>query len=266
MPIKHIEILEQLLPDDFAKRLIEGGRQVLDGANPLRAHFFAAALREAVGHMLHEMAPDKELANASWFKLEEDGPTRKQRATFAIQGGLSDALVEELGIDASEMHQRMTAAMRELSKRTHVRPGTLLESAPEIDSFANEVVDAVIEFFETIRDLRSAIAETVVHTASAPAFGAFLQESNDMIDLLSFHSIVEQADVEEIRVLRIGAREIIYEAEGTVHVELNYGSGDQGATTHDSFPFTCKISGSITELNEYYEVSDMEVDTSSFYE
>jgi hypothetical protein len=271
MTIKNAAALTEMLPDEFSRTLLAGGLEVLATSNPIRAHLFAASLREVVGYLLHEMAPDQELTQAPWFVEEEDRPTRKQRMTFAIQGGISDAAVDQLGIDAADMHQEMAAAMRELNKRTHVRPGTLLDVPAEVNRFADDVVDAVLEFMRTVADLREAVAGAVVHNASAPVFGSFLQKSNDMIDALSTHSFVEQVDVEEVRVIRIGATEIAYEAEGTVYVELNYGSGSDrargdGATISDSYPFSCKLTGGIQDLNDIHDVADMAVDTASFYE
>lgn len=271
IPVQNATALEELLPDDFSKTLFSGALEVLKSGNPIRAHLFGAAVREIVGHLLHEMAPDEELKQASWFTDEEDRPTRKQRMTFAIQGGLSDATVGNLGMDASEMHKAMAAATRELNRRTHVRPKTLLIDRGEIEKFANDVVDAVIEFLQAIDEFRDAVAEAVLHAASAPVFGSFLAESNDMIDALSTHSFVEHVEVEEVRVVRIGAAEIEYEAEGTVYVQLNYGSGSdrargEGATIQDSYPFSCKMTGSVDDLEDIHDVSDMEVDTSSFYD
>ena len=75
----------------------------------------------------------------------------------------------------------------------------------------------------------------------------------------------------ELRVVKIGAHEITYEAEGTVYVELNYGSGSDraagdGATMNDDYPFKCRLTGGVEKLVELHDVFDMEVDTSSFYE
>ncbi|HET9640335.1 MAG TPA: hypothetical protein VFP12_14140 [Allosphingosinicella sp.] len=271
MPVKNAVPLENMLPDAFSKTLLAGGLEVLETANPIRAHLFAAALREVVGYLLQEMAPDEELAEAPWFVLDGDRPTRKQRMTFAIQGGMSVSTVDELGVDAADMHKEMSTAIGELNKRTHVRPGTLLVDPGQIEAFADGVVDAVIEFRQIVADMRDAVAGAVVHNASAPVFGSFLQEANDMIDALSTHSFVEQVDVEEVRVVRIGAYEITYEAEGTVYVELNYGSSSdrargEGATTTDSYPFKCKMMGSVDDLSDIHDVCDIEVDTASFYE
>lgn len=265
------DALQEMLPDDFSRLLLDGGLEVLATGNPIRAHLFAAALREVVTYLLHEMAPDEQVTQAPWFVQEADRPTRRQRTTFALQGGLSDAMVTGLGVDATELHRTMKTEMAELSKRTHVKPGTLLFDPDEIDRFATDVVAAVAEFLATVKDMRVAIADAVVHGASEQVFGSFLQESNDMIDLLSTHSFVEQVEVETVCVLEIGATTITYEAEGTIYVELNYGSGSDraagdGASMNDDYPFKCRMVGGVENINDIHSVHDMNVDTSSFYE
>jgi len=265
------DALREQLPDDFSRLLLDGGLEVLASANPIRAHLFAAALREVVTYLLHGMAPDGEIEKASWFVKEAERPTRRQRTTFAVQGGILDKTVEALGVDISEMHRSMKREMAELNKRTHVKPGTLLTETDEIEVFATDVVVAVAEFMDAVADLRESVAYAVAQGASAQVFGSFLQESNDMIDLLSTHSFVEQVDVEEVRVVSIGAAEIEYEAEGTVYVELNYGSGSDraagdGATMNDEYPFKCRMTGGVDDVNNIHSVSEMDVDTSSFYE
>lgn len=269
--VKNSAALEELLPDDFSKTLLAGGLAVLASGIPIRAHLFAAALREVVGHLLQSLAPDEDLTQAVWFTKEADRPTRRQRMKYAIQGGVSDDMADKLGIDTSDMHRDVGAVIAELNKRTHVRPNTLLTDRAEVDAFANDVVDAVIDFLHAIKDMRDAVADAVVHNASMPVFGSFLQESNDVIDVLSTHSFVEQVDVTEVRVLGIRLHEIEYEAEGTVYVELNYGSSSdraqgEGATMHDEYPFKCRMSGAVTDLADIHDVTKMEVDTSSFYE
>jgi hypothetical protein len=265
MAIEKIDDLSARLPNDYCRTVLAGGVMVLESENPIRAHLFAAALRELVGYLLHSAAPDEEILAASWYEALEDRPTRRQRATFAVQGGLSDAMVERLGIEPADMHRDLGKAVAVLNKRTHLRPNTLLTDGKEIQDFANEVVAAVLEFIETISLLRETVADAVVHEASLPVFASFLQESNEEVDILSGRSIVEGADVEAVRVLRIGASSIEYEAEGTIDVELNYGPRGDGVSMSDNFPFTCTMIGKLDPLESIVGVSDMKVDTSSFY-
>ncbi len=268
MAVEKIGELEARLPDDHSRTMLRGGLMVLESENPIRAHLFAAALRELVGHLLHSAAPDTDVMAAPWFELEEDQerPTRRQRATFAIQGGLPNETVERLGLEADDMHRDMGKAMTALNKRTHVRPDTLLTDAQEIEKFANQVVAAVLDFLDAIAEMYEKVADAVVDDASLPVFASFLVESNETIDILSNRSIVDGADVEAVRVIKIGVDSIEYEAEGTIHVELNYGPRDDAVSATDSFPFKCKMTGRVDPLKTIDSVSDMDVDTRDFYQ
>lgn len=271
MPPNDVEALRALLPDAFSATLLDGSIAVLDSDNPIRAHLFAAGVRELLGHILHSKAPDEQVMAAPWYREVEPRPTRRQRATFAIQGGLSDELVEDIGIHAEDMHAQLVAAVKALNARTHVRPHTLLTHAEEIATFAEEVVDAVVDFLSTIRGLRSAVADAVLRTVGPTVFGKFLQETVGEIDELATHHSVEQVDVETVEVLEIGAEEIRYRAEGTVYVELLYGSGSDrargdGASINENFPFSCEMLGAIGDLSDVYDVSELKVDTSSWYD
>jgi hypothetical protein len=270
MRLSNVETLNTRLPDSFSQMLLTGGLQALSSDNPIRAHLFAATMREIVGHLLGSLAPDDDLIRTTWFVEEADRPTRRQRITFAIQGGLSAETVDKLEFDADEMHETVTSAIKQLNKRTHVRPSTLLVDPLEIELFANDVVDAVLEFFNAIDEMRATVGRAVVDNASAPVLASFVRESNCMIDELSTHSYVEQVEITEVRVKSIGLLEIEYEAEGLVYVELNYGSstdrekGD-GASMRDEYPFTCSMTGAVDDLSKMYDVVAIEVDTSSFY-
>ena len=270
---KPLDQLRSILPDAFSLTLLDSAINVLGSKNPIRAHLFATAIRELLGHILYSKAPDNAVMAASWFvkEGEEERPTRRQRATFAIQGGMTAELVEQLGVDASDMQKNLGAAVTQLNKRTHVREDTVLHDPDEITAFADEVGSAVLDFLATIDEMRSIVADSVMHTVSADVFSKFLEETVDDIDILSTHTQVEGVQVDHVEVSSIGVDSIEYSAEGTVYVTLIYGSGSDhekgdGATIADNFPFTCNLSGSITNLTEITDVSDLEVDTSSWFE
>lgn len=258
-----------ILPDDFSRTLLDGALEVLQSANPLRAHLYATAMRELLGHTLHTKAPDASVQACSWYIAEGARPTRRQRATFAIQGGMPNAVVDSLGLDASDMQKELTSAVAELNKRTHLRPGTLLNDPQQIAEFAVDTAAAIFEFLTMIADMRTSVAQSLLHTVSNDVFSKFLEETVSEIDILSTHSQVESVDVEQIEVAQIGVDSIAYDAEGTVYVTLVFGSGsDQekgdGATIAESFPFSCTLQGSVKRLQEISEVSDLDVDTSSW--
>jgi len=263
--------LAEILPDAFSKTMLAGAVAALQADNPLRAHHFATSIRELIGYLLHKLGPDEQVVTAPWYKKEEDRPTRRQRATFAIQGGMSDALVESLGIDISEMQKQLSDAIGELNKHTHVREDTLLQDAAQIEEFAIGAGTAVLSFLTTIEELHTAVAESAVHTLGSGIFEKFIETTVDDLDILSTHTQVEGIQVDNVEVGTIGLDTISYAVEGTVYVQLVWGSGSDfdrgdGATHSDSFPFTCGVVGSVETLTAFSGVSNLNVDTSSWYE
>ena len=102
-----IEALSEQLVDDFSKQVLIGALRVArDPENPIRLNLFSAAIRELFGHTLHVLAPSERVTGCSWYQPHPHthGPTRRQRAKYATQGGLSDAFVAELGIDVEDLH------------------------------------------------------------------------------------------------------------------------------------------------------------------
>jgi hypothetical protein len=60
-------------------------------------------MRELFGYTLQTLAPDENFTECEWFEPEPGtkGPTRRQRAKYATQGGLSDDYIAEIGVDVS---------------------------------------------------------------------------------------------------------------------------------------------------------------------
>lgn len=184
---------------------------------------------------------------------------------------MSNDLVESLGIDIGEMQTTLTDAVTDLNKYTHVREDTLLQDADAISEFAFKAGSAVLEFFTTIQDLRTVVADHAVHTLGTGIFEQFIESTVDDLDILSTHTQIEGVQVNDIDIASIGLQAIRYTVEGTVYVLLVWGSGSDfdrgdGATFSDSFPFSCEVEGSIETLDRLSDVSNVNVDTSSWYE
>ncbi|MBO0733108.1 MAG: hypothetical protein J2P49_02060 [Methylocapsa sp.] len=132
------------------KRLID--ERMSSGAlvQRMRGHLFAAGLRELFALSLETLAPEDMVRNCAWFEQAMDTTrvTRRQRALYATFGGLLDNfLKDELGIDPDEPHNGLGMALEELNKRTHVRPGTLMEAPAKIEAFAERVIRALNDVF-----------------------------------------------------------------------------------------------------------------------
>lgn len=271
MPNDPLSDLAPRLPDDFSRTLFAGAAAALKADNPLRAHHFATSIRELIGHLLHTLAPDDLVTQAPWYRAEEERPTRRQRAMFAVQGGLSDALVESVGLDTSEMQSALSNAFKELHKNTHVREGTLLQDQDAIDAFAENACTAVIIFLDMIDELRTLLGNSAVHTIGPGVFERFIESTVDDLDILSTHTQIEGVQIEAVEAASIGLNVIRYTVAGTVYVTLVFGSGSDfdrgdGATLSESFPFTCLVEGSVEKFDQLTEISDLDVDTSSWFE
>lgn len=93
---KCVQSIRQIVGPAFERPLLDAAIANLDAPGPLCFNNFSYALRELLRHVLHRLAPDEQVRACSWFKADESaksGITRAQRATYAIQGGLSDTFV-----------------------------------------------------------------------------------------------------------------------------------------------------------------------------
>jgi hypothetical protein len=110
MPDKTLlDSLRKCLPDEFSHKMLEGALKALAQAdNDVRAHQFAATMRELTDHVLEVMAPTEDVMRCPWFKQEKerDGPTRRQRAIYTCRGGLTDEFLKtRLKIKPGDVHR-----------------------------------------------------------------------------------------------------------------------------------------------------------------
>jgi len=89
------------------------------------------------------------------------------------------------------------------------------------------------------------------------------------LDALSSRTMIEEVydiDIDKIEVKENG--EITIEGDGIVRVELQWGSNDDEATMSDSYPFTFSAILQWDNEGGLYldELTELDVDTSSFYE
>lgn len=90
------------------------------------------------------------------------------------------------------------------------------------------------------------------------------------LDVLSTHSTVDQAHVEEFELRSMGPKLLNFHGSGSADCDLQYGSdsdnerGD-GVRSSASFPLTCEFEADISSPLDL-EVKNLSVDNSSFYE
>jgi hypothetical protein len=273
--MSHQTILD-FLQVGFERECYESAmRNLADEGNKLRFNNFAYAMRELVRNVLQRIAPDESVAACAWFKPETRNgkPSRRQRATFAIQGGLSeDFILKVLGFAADEMHSSLKAALDNLSKFTHVGPETFGISEQEVDAHVTEALDAVAELFITISDCRGEIIERLWDQLDREVIDQTLRETIDSVDEIATHHSIDEVYIDKVVIIAIDQDRVYFEAKGFVSCELQWGSNsdlrnDMGATAEESFPFICRLSSPVDEPSDVEADADgLSVDTSSWHD
>ena len=273
------EALCERLPDSFTKDVLSGSLRVLnDDGNPIRGNLFALGVREMVGYLLRAAAPDESIRACAWFPLDErtrgkvskpDQVTRRDRMVYITQGGISDAMLQELKLQPDEMHVALMSTLDDLNKFTHVQPRTMLGSAAETDTLVDGVLETLSDFLDSIEEFRNEVSRAVLDAVNLETLGAFLFETHDALDELSTHTQVDDVQVDKLDVVGIDAQAVTLMGSGTVYVVLQYGSGSDkrrgdDASMNDDYPFTMKVRVSTQSLKGI-RVLDLKVDNTSFF-
>lgn len=258
--------------DEFERKVLEGARRVAaDEGNPIRGNLYAAAIRELLGHLMDRLAPEQEVRACWWFEQasDTDGITRRQRAQYMTQGGLPKDMIDGIGIDLGPLQGAIVKAIGGLHKIAHVRPGTVLHDAQEIELLDAGIVSGLNALFGALAVCREAVVEAVADEVDAPATYALADETLADIDILASHHAIDWIEPGEIRVAEIRSREVVLEVTGRLGVELQWGSGGDrrrgdAATMNEVFPWTVTMTAPIGSLAKL-TVIDRTVDTESWY-
>lgn len=270
------KVLRHMPSDTFLKTVFAGCFRVAqDRENPLRGNLLASGIREAVGHILHSLAPDDEVRRCVWFVQAKDTPTvtRRQRAEYIVRGGLPDQFIEDqLHISLSQFTNPLLAAIDDLNKATHVRPHTIVAGGLAVRRLFNEFLVELDQFFEAAGDARKAITNAVSEVMDQAVFENLISEVVQELDELSSHTVVDGHYIDSVKVKRLSATKIVYRISGAVEVELQYGSNsdvenDIGFRQDDSYPYTASVTCKAAEpMTIRSEDIVLKVDNSSFYE
>lgn len=254
--------LEDMLPDVFSRELFSGSLRVAqDQKNPVRMHLFAAGVRELFGHILDTLAPDEEVRKCAWFVQAKDTKTvtRRQRATFATQGGFSDEFVSDLGVDVADLHKEAIDAIQTLNKATHVRPGTIEKDQKKIDAFVADAVAALEGLLLSFGECRAAVRHALEKSVYETMMTALVTENFETISNLSGrgYEVDLWIDDDNVEVKTILAEKIVVSFSGIAPVTLHYGPKNDAAEISHDFPFSMKFEAKIAtpthlELVEHF--------------
>lgn len=269
--------IEKALSEDFERKLFAASQKNLaDKSNPLRLNNYSYAMRELTRHVLHRLAPDENVINCVWYKNEtdkENGITRKQRAYYAVQGGLQDSYVKNiLGLEVEDIHKDLIKAVNKLSKFTHIEPKVFDLAEDNIEALVNETTEAVYVFLATVSDCRRLIIDSLWEQIDSAIIDETLKETILALDELASHHFIDEVYTDEVEIYEINHEFIMFRAEGSIECELQWGSNSDvrrgdGAVLPQSFPFTCELLSPVYSPEAVQSVEgSLGVDTSSWHE
>lgn len=269
------ETISNLLAEGFERELYAAALQNLaDCDNKLRMNNFAYAMRELMRHVLHRLAPTDSVVQCSWYSIETKAPmlvSRRQRACFAVQGGLSDDYVQDvLGLETASIHGALVRAIKGLSKLTHIEEEVFGLAEAEVAARARETEDAVAALCSAIQSCRQQIITALWEQIGATVVDESLRETLLAIDEIAAHHSIEEVYTHRIEITEITHDEIVFCATGSIATELQWGSNSDvrrgdGATLSKSFPFACNLWCPVDDPTQIEVREDsLLVDTSSW--
>lgn len=267
--------IEKVLAEGFERDLFAASQKNLsDKSNPLRLNNYSYAMRELTRHILHRLAPDKNVLRCGWYRNEtnkDNGITRKQRAYYAVQGGLHDSYVKNtLNLEVEDIHNNLVKAINKLSKFTHIEPQVFGLPAADVDALVNEATDAVNRFLATISDCRKLIIDSLWEQIGSAVIDETLRETIQAIDELATHHFIDEVYTETIEIYEINHEFIMLHANGSIDCELQWGSNSDlkrgnGAVISQSYPFACDLISPVDEPEAVECIEEsLSVDTHSW--
>jgi len=271
------EQIESILAVGFERDLYDAAhRNLADAANRLRLNNFAYAMRELMRHVLHRLAPSESIIQCSWYSSETDRPngiTRRQRAYYAVQGGLSGEYVSNvLALETESIHRSLVRAIDGLSKFTHIEELVFGLSDTEVEVHVQATEDAVAALCTTIQNCRRQVLEALWEQIDDTIIDEALKETLLAVDEIATHHSIEEVYTDRVEITGITHDQIVFKATGSLGVKLQWGSNSdnrrgEGAILPKSFPFTCCLWSPVGSPDEVEALDEgLLVDTSSWWD
>ncbi|GAL74646.1 hypothetical protein JCM19275_3501 [Nonlabens ulvanivorans] len=270
--------IKHILGSEFERSLLDAALHNLkDTDNKLRYNNFAYSIRELSRHFLHRLSPEENVLACNWFEpITDNGkPSRAQRIKYAIQGGINNDNLIELGFDVEELEDDIKAlkkAIDSLSKYTHINPDVFAIKEEDIKRMSDNVLTQFKVFANRIKDSREDFKHALEGKIEEQMIDAVISNHYENVDSLGPHRSLEYSELTEYHIIDINERAIVVEVFGNIYFTLEYGSkkerreGD-GLDINEDFPFQTKIHYKIgSEFpSKDFEIEEFGVDTSEWY-
>lgn len=277
MKLKKLRLIPEVaqlyshLESDFEKEIYTAAlRNYCNMGNPIRFNNFAFVIRELLTKVVDRLAPTEDVKKAKWYSKESDDyeVTRKQQLKFCAQGYFVDSVLPDwVGEEVDEFIREYVKLYRKLNQYTHISEKYKGLSPQKAFSFLKDLVVTFSAILSTLSDIKSHITEEIEREVHDVVFDKLMFESHEALIELSGQTIVEGINIEGYWLSRVEPESIIFEGEGYVECELNYGSKHDGVSMSHDVPFSFCLVSNIEKVAEldFYE-QGMYLDNSSFYE
>lgn len=255
--------LRDILSNKFQNDLLDEAINNLNHDSRIRFSNFAYVIRELIDIILSTKANDEDIKNCIWYVAPRENErqfNRFHKIKYMIQGGFEDGLFDtilSINLD-SEIFAINKYFRDELSKQVHLNEKCFNYSKNEIEQKIVTFLEIINRFLKMIQDTKNRLNEFLVDEIEEFVNDALLSETISDLDLLSTHTLVDSAEVEDICINEITFNEIIGNITGTVHVDLQYGSDREvqngfGDIWHDSYPFKLPFTINIDTANDIFK-------------
>ncbi len=251
------------LPDEFTKSLLLGSLRVLDDeANPARLNLFAAGLRELFHDLLKLHSPDNEVLSSKWCDAKDAKHiSKRHRAQFAIQGGILDETLVELGVSVdhlTELRQMVVDTINGANALLHFQVRELTSDPKTIESEASKLLDVLFHFLHTIGECKQDISLNIERHALAALEGSLPAKIHNNKDREVTRYLVPlwgEIDDQKCEVTGVSSKEISLRFTANVEIDVET-TGMTGLYSQNGmFPVVIEYTAPVNDVSTLKLVS-----------
>lgn len=233
-----------------------------DEVNPARLHLFAVGLRELFHDLLKLNAPDKEVLSSKWCEAETTKKiSKRQRAQFAIQGGILDETLVDLGISVehlTKLRGQLVDTITKANDLLHFKVRELISDPEKIERTALDFLDVLFYFLQTINECKKDISRNIEDRALDALKGSFPDKIHNNKDFEVTKYLVPvwgEIEDENCEVLEISSQEISIRFTANVEIDIEQ-SGLLGVHSQKGmFPVVLEYTASVDDVSTLNFVS-----------
>lgn len=154
-----------------------------------------------------------------------------------------------------------------LNKYTHITEKYMHPSPQEFFLKAKQILQTATEILNGIHICRDELIRTLEDKIRNAVIDTAVSSMPENLVTIANHAYVDYTEVEEFGITSIDDEYINIYASGTVYVTQEYGSGSDGVSLEESYPFTLHMASHLDSPETFEVISEaLEVDTSSWYD